>query len=288
VTGAARAARASSGSPALARGDMRLRLRVGHLWIDRLTRDEALAEVSALVETGRGGSVFTPNVHHVVMAESNAAFRAAYDRANLTLADGAPIVWASRILRPPLPAKLSGSDMVRPIAQLAAQRGWRLYLLGGSPGAALRAAQRLTEAYGLAVVGTDDSQVGIAADAAVDEPILDRIRRARPDIIFVGLGAPKQELWIDRMSAWLVPAVAIGVGASIDFLSGAARRAPRWMSGAGLEWVHRLSQDPRRLWRRYLLQGPTYGQIVLRSLRLPRDQRVRSVPPARSSNAAPQ
>ncbi len=256
----------------------RARLRMGHLWVDVLTRGQALDALDALVARGEGGSVFTPNVDHVVMAEHDAGFRAAYAGASLSLTDGVPLVWASRLLRPAVPEKLSGSDMLLPMAQRAAQRGWRVYVLGGGPGSAVEAARRLRDDHGVNVVGTDDARISCEPDHAADAPVIARIRAARPDLLFVGLGAPKQELFIARALPAMGPVVAVGVGASLDFLAGALRRSPAWMSRAGLEWAYRLGQEPRRLWRRYLVQDPKFVLIVLTMLLRPRRERVCHVP----------
>ncbi len=256
----------------------RPRLRVGALWVDVVTREEALDALDALVARGEGGSVFTPNVDHVVMAERDAAFRDAYDGASLSLADGAPLVWASHLLQPAVPEKLSGSDMLVPMARLAARRGWRVYLLGGGPGSAAEAARRLRDEHGVHVVGTDDARISATSDPASDGPVLARLRAARPDLVFVALGAPKQELFIARARGAMGPAVAVGVGASLDFLAGALRRSPAWMSRVGLEWLYRLCQEPRRLWRRYLIQDPKFALVVLKTLCRSRPERVCHVP----------
>ena len=105
--------------------------------------------------------------------------------------------------------------------------------------------------------------------------IVERIRAARPDLLLVALGAPKQEFWIDEHFAEIAPAVALGVGASLDFIAGTIRRSPRWMSKVGLEWLYRLGQEPKRLWRRYLVDDPKFLAIVLRTWRLPRAERER-------------
>jgi N-acetylglucosaminyldiphosphoundecaprenol N-acetyl-beta-D-mannosaminyltransferase len=253
----------------------RVRVRIGRLWVDALTVEQGLDGIRRLVASGRGGMVFTPNVDHVVMAEHDAAFRRAYRRADLAFADGVPLLWASRLIRPPLPAKLSGSDLIGPIAKLAADEGWRTYLLGGAPGAARVAADRLREAYGVEIAGVDDAMVRLEDESAEQRAIVERIRRARPHLLFVALGAPKQELWSARVLDAVRPAVAIGVGGSLDFVAGRVRRAPAWISRMGLEWLFRLAQEPRRLWRRYLLRDPAFVLVVLRTLRLRRGQRVR-------------
>jgi N-acetylglucosaminyldiphosphoundecaprenol N-acetyl-beta-D-mannosaminyltransferase len=254
--------------------EARQRVRIGRLWIDHLTRAQALEEIRALVERGAGGAVFTPNVDHVVVADRDARLRGAYRRADLSFADGAPVVWASHLLRTPVPEKLSGSDLFEPIVALAARCGWRVYLLGGAPGSAPEAARRLEARYGVTIVGIDEARVSTEPEPVSDGEILARIRAARPDLILVGLGMPKQERWIDRMAPHFAPAVAIGAGACLDFVAGRVRRAPRWMSRVGLEWLFRLVNEPRRLWRRYLVRDPQFIGVVLRTWRLPLARRV--------------
>jgi N-acetylglucosaminyldiphosphoundecaprenol N-acetyl-beta-D-mannosaminyltransferase len=250
----------------------RNRVRIGQLLVDSFTFDEALGKIAELVDRGNGGAVFTPNVDHVVKAEKHVEFRRAYSRADLCLADGMPIVWASRLLGSPIPEKVSGSDLIVPLARLAAERGWRMFLLGGRPGIAAEAGDKLARELGVQVVGTDSPIV--RPDGSTDHPeqILKRLRAARPALLLVALGAPKQELWIDRFAGELRPAVAVAVGGSLDFITGRIERAPAWMSRAGLEWLFRLAQEPRRMWRRYLLEDPKFVAIVARSWRAARGE----------------
>jgi N-acetylglucosaminyldiphosphoundecaprenol N-acetyl-beta-D-mannosaminyltransferase len=251
------------------------RVRIGHIEVDSVTFDEALTRIGDLVDRGNGGAVFTPNVDHVVKSEKHVAFRRAYARADLCLADGMPIVWASRLLGSPLPEKVSGSDLVLPLARLAAERQWRLYLLGGGPGVAEEAAEKMAREFGVRVVGKDSPVVH--PDGGMDhaDETLERLRAARPDLVLVALGAPKQELWSDRFRGRLTPVVAIGVGGSLDFITGRVKRAPAWMSRVGLEWLFRLAQEPRRMWRRYLIDDPKFIAIVLRSWRMTRREQYR-------------
>jgi N-acetylglucosaminyldiphosphoundecaprenol N-acetyl-beta-D-mannosaminyltransferase len=254
---------------------LRTRVRFGELWVDSLTFAEALDEIEALVAAGRGGSVFTPNVDHVVKVDDNLSFREAYAAASLSLADGQPLVWTSRLLGAPLPAKISGSDLLLPLMERAAARRWRVYLLGGGEGVAEKAARVLRERLGVNVVGCDAPRISLEPNPAEDEPLMERIRSANPQLLLVALGAPKQELWLHRAGPRIRPTVGIGVGASLDFVAG-ARRAPRWVSRVGLEWFFRLMQEPRRLGRRYLVDDPKFLLILYRTLRLPREQRVRT------------
>jgi len=254
-------------------GRPRQRLRFGRVWVDVLTFERALSEIEALVERKQGGAVFTPNVDHVVKAESNHAFGDAYTRASLSLADGMPLIWTSPLLGCRLPERVAGSDLLQPLLDLAARNRWRVYLLGGAPGVAPAVSKLMTERMGINVVGWDDSRIQADGSDPTGESFA-RAAAAKPDIIFVALGPPKQELWIDRARDMGHPAVAIGVGASLDFLAGKVKRAPRWMARAGLEWAFRLSQEPRRLWRRYLVEAPRFLGIVASTRRAPRTDRV--------------
>ena len=204
------------------------------------------------------------------------AFRRAYDRVSLSLADGMPLVWVSRFLGCALSERVAGSDLLMPLLQLAARRQWRVYLLGGAQGVAEAVAQLLTEHMGVIVAGWDDARIESDGSDGTGASFI-RAQQAKPDLVFVALGPPKQELWIDRSLDLLGPAVSVGVGASLDFLVGKYRRAPRWMGRYGLEWLFRLSQEPRRLWRRYLVESPKFLSLVFRTWRLPAAERVRSV-----------
>jgi N-acetylglucosaminyldiphosphoundecaprenol N-acetyl-beta-D-mannosaminyltransferase len=244
------------------------RLVLGGVPVDRVTAAGALDRIEELVRAARGGAVFTPNVDHVVLASRDPELARAYAAVDLSLADGMPIVWASRLLGAPLPEKVSGSDLVLPLVERAARRGWRVYLLGGAPGVAAQAAERLQARFpDLLLAGADAPRVTLAERDAEGDAALARLAAARPELVLVALGAPKQELWIHRNRAALAPAVAVGVGASLDFVAGRVRRAPRWMSRTGLEWLWRLGREPRRLWRRYLVQDPAFAAILWRELR---------------------
>ena len=244
------------------------RIRIGGLPIDVLTFGQAMDAVESLIVSRAGGSVFTPNVDHVVQFAEDARLRTAYEGATLSLADGMPIVWASRLLGKPLPEKVSGSDLVMPLLQRAATRGWRVFLLGGAEGVAEAARSRLeVDAPGLNVVGTMSPRIDLDEPAERRAPVVEAVRATSPDLVLVAFGAPKQELFIAEVREALRPAVLLGIGASLDFIAGVVPRAPGWMSRHGLEWAFRLAREPRRLWRRYLLRDPKFAVILVRSLR---------------------
>jgi N-acetylglucosaminyldiphosphoundecaprenol N-acetyl-beta-D-mannosaminyltransferase len=254
--------------------DSSRRIELGPVPVDAVTLNVALDRIGELVVAGEGGAVFTPNVDHVVVAEENERLREAYARASLSLADGMPLIWASRLLGTPLPEKVSGSDIVSPLLERAADRGWRVYLLGGAPGVAAQARDRLLQRLpALQVVGVDAPRIDIDEPPEEREPVLERIRAAQPQLVLVGLGAPKQEIWIDQVRSTLRPAVLLGVGASLDFLAGTLPRAPRWMSESGLEWLYRLGREPGRLWRRYLLRDPRFLLVIAATMRRRRRER---------------
>jgi N-acetylglucosaminyldiphosphoundecaprenol N-acetyl-beta-D-mannosaminyltransferase len=238
------------------------RVRVGSLELDALSKPDAIEAIVRLVRAGRGGTVFTPNVDHIVQAEHDLAFREAYTRTALSLVDGTPVLWAARLLGTPLPEKLSGSDLFEPLVERAAQERLRVVLLGGGPGVAELAARNLRQRIpALQIVDTLAPRLGLTATDEERECVA-RLRQAKADLIFVCLGAPKQELFSDRNRQALAPAVLVGFGAAVDFAAGTVPRAPGWVSRAGLEWAFRLGREPRRLAARYLLRDPEFLKIV--------------------------
>jgi N-acetylglucosaminyldiphosphoundecaprenol N-acetyl-beta-D-mannosaminyltransferase len=241
----------------------RATVRVAGVEFDRLDMRGALDRIAELAAARPMSTVVTPNVDLVVIANRHPAFKATIRRAELVLADGQPVVWASRLIGQPLPQRVTGADLLPAVMSLAAERGLRVFLLGGGPGVAERAADRLrAREPGVAIVGTAAPPPG-----AIDDPeVIGRINDARPDILFVGFGAPKQELWLERHRHELDVGVGIGVGASLDFAAGRVPRAPRWMQRHGLEWLFRLAREPRRLWRRYLVRDPAFAWYLVRDL----------------------
>jgi N-acetylglucosaminyldiphosphoundecaprenol N-acetyl-beta-D-mannosaminyltransferase len=243
------------------------RIQIGRLPIDAVTFTGALDEIERLVQAGAGGTVFTPNVDHIVIAEDDDRFARAYSRVDLSLCDGTPVLWASRLMGRRLPEKVSGSDLVIPLVERASAKGWRVFFLGGMPGIAERAAAELQKRYpGFVVSGTEAPRVDLKADRETRLEIARRVAATRPHIVLVAFGAPKQEIFSDDTRDLLSPAVLVCVGAGIDFVAGAAKRAPRWMSRVGLEWMYRVAHEPRRLAGRYFIRDPRFAGILLRQM----------------------
>jgi N-acetylglucosaminyldiphosphoundecaprenol N-acetyl-beta-D-mannosaminyltransferase len=245
----------------------RRRVHIGGVPIDALDLEGAIWAIDDLVSRGEGGAVFTPNVDHVVEYGENPRLREAYRSADLSLVDGLPVVWASRLMGQALPERVAGSDLVLPLMRRASDRGWRVFLLGGQEGVAALAAERLSRSMPrLDVVGTLAPRIDMSEPREHRARIVEAVRSTRPHLVVVGFGAPKQELWIHESRDALAPAVLLGLGASIDFMAGTVPRAPEWMARSGLEWFYRLLREPRRLWRRYFLKDPKFALIVLRTL----------------------
>lgn len=232
--------------------------------IDAVSMTEAIECIHTLVCEKRGGTVFTPNVDHVMLARRIPEFAQAYAATELALVDGMPLLWAGRLLGVPVPEKVSGSDLLWPLLTMAAVRNHSVYLLGGAPGSAEIARDVLEKRLpGLRIVGVDAPRIELEADRADSNAVLGRIRAAKPDLLVVGLGAPKQELWLHRNRAALGETVGLGLGACIDFLAARVRRAPPWMSRNGLEWFYRLLQEPKRLAYRYLIRDAGFAWVLL-------------------------
>jgi N-acetylglucosaminyldiphosphoundecaprenol N-acetyl-beta-D-mannosaminyltransferase len=234
-----------------------------------LHSDPDAASVRVASERPAHRYVVTPNADHTVMLQQNPEFRAAYDNASLVLADGMPVVLASRLLRRPLPERVTGADLVPALFDAASeQRPLTVYLLGAGPGVAERAAANIRARWPhVAVVGTYSPPFGFEKYEAETAAILRRIDAARPDVLVVGLGAPKQELWVAQHRERIAAKVSLCVGATIDFLAGEVRRAPRWMQRGGLEWLYRLLCEPRRLFKRYAKDACVFPRLVWREWR---------------------
>lgn len=249
------------------------RIRLFGMTIDRLRLDEAVGRVLgwSIGEEAPAECryVVTPNVDHAVMFQHDGRLRAAYDEAAMVVADGAPLIAASRLLGKALPERVAGSDLAPGLiaaADRAAAEGGRplrLFLLGAGPGVADRAAERIAERWpNVETVGTNCPPLGFEKSDEECDRILAAISAARPDVVLVGLGAPKQELWVHRFHRRIDARVALCVGATIDFLAGEKRRSPRWMQRFGLEWVHRLMSEPRRLAGRYARDAWVFPGLV--------------------------
>ncbi len=211
--------------------------------------------------------VVTPNVDHVVLLEKNPAFKQAYDHAAMVVADGRPVVLASRILGKALPETVPGSDLVPNIFERFQQQQLplRIYLLGAMPGVGEVAAANIKATWPMVeVVGILSPDFGFEKDPAYCDRICQSVAEAKADLLVIGLGAPKQEIWVDKHAHKLPVKVALCVGATIDFLAGNKPRAPMWMRKTGLEWLHRMCSEPKRLVKRYAVDAIIFPRLFIR------------------------
>ncbi|MFT7534546.1 MAG: N-acetylglucosaminyldiphosphoundecaprenol N-acetyl-beta-D-mannosaminyltransferase [Hyphomicrobiaceae bacterium] len=222
-----------------------------------ISETQCVAHVIQCLEINRGGWIATANLDHMRRLRRSAEFRRVYSGTTVVVADGMPLVWASKLQGTPLPGRVAGSDLIHSLTAGAAAHQRSVFLLGGDPGSAEAAAKQLMKDHpGLRVAGTYCPATGFENDPAQMDELRSAVEKSQPDIVFVALGSPKQELLISRINSTLPQSWWIGVGISFSFVCGAIRRAPPLMQRLGLEWLHRLIQEPRRLGIRYLWHGP--------------------------------
>ncbi len=245
--------RAAVSQHAAAANDAELRVRIPVLGapIDVASWRESLNRIAGWVRLGEPRVVVTCNVHSVVTANRDPALRAAIERADLSTADGMPVAWFLSLLRRRRQERIAGPDLMWHYCGEAAGRGERIFLFGSTSRTLGLLSARLQRDFpGLQVVGTIAPPWG-EWPATLEDELIERINASGAQVVFVGLGCPKQEIWMNRQRK-RVGAVMIGVGAAFDFYAGTVRRAPLWMQKSGLEWVWRLAREPRRLLGRYL------------------------------------
>lgn len=222
--------------------------------IDNLTMNEAIDKAEELILKKKPSYVVTPNVDHIVKLETDEEFQNVYKNADLILTDGMPLIWISKMKGNPIKEKISGSDFFPKLCERAAKKGYSLFLLGAAEGVASKAAENLKEKYnGLNIVGTYSPSYGFEKKDHEIKQIIKMINEVKPDILAVGLGAPKQEKFLYKYKNELNVPISLAIGASIDFEAGNINRAPKWMQNLGLEWFYRLCKEPKRMFKRYII-----------------------------------
>ena len=204
---------------------------------------------------GRGGWLITANLDFLRRYTKEPGIRELYAQADVMVADGMPLVWAAQLMGEPLPERVAGSALIYRFAERAAAEDRSLYFLGGEPGAGEAAAKVLCERHpGLRVAGWSAPRISAEPAELEIAAVVAELRKKKPDLLLVGLGSPKQERLIRAVRAYFPHMWMVGVGISFSFVAGRVSRAPVWMRKTGLEWIHRLSQEPKRLARRYLIE----------------------------------
>ncbi len=234
--------------------------------INNVASDEAISTIVGWIENHTAPRyVVTPNVDHIMRLQHDNEFKEIYQNADLVVADGMPLIWVSKYFGSALCERVTGSDLFPKLCVIAAERKYKLFFLGGDPGVAEKAKEVLVKQnQGLIVVGCYCPPFGFEKDENENKKIVEIIKMAKPDLLFVGLGAPKQEKWIFKHYKSMHVPVTIGIGISFSFAAGIVKRAPVWMQNAGLEWLWRLIMEPRRLWKRYLIDDMKFFWLVLK------------------------
>lgn len=234
--------------------DAMARMKFMNTHVDNITMADAVQEIDRMIREKKNSYVVTPNVDHIVRIETDIEFKEIYDKADLVLTDGQPLIWISKLYGRPICEKVSGSDLFPKICELSAKKGYTMFFLGAAEGVADIAARKLRHRYpGLQIVRTYSPPYGFEKDRQETQKIIDMVCEAHPDVLILALGTPKQEKFYFKHREKLSVPMTLAVGASIDFVAGNVKRAPKWMSDRGLEWLFRITQDPKRMFKRYII-----------------------------------
>lgn len=238
----------------------RERISIAGCPVDKISFADVLDEISTRIDQKHHTHVVFVNAAKVVRYHQDLDLRQAIDRADILLADGVPIVWASKLIGSPLPGRVNGTDLMDEMLRICSQRGYRVFLLGARLDVLRCTMQEILRLHPrLKIAGYRDGYF----DRHDEAEIVRQINESQADILLLGMSTPQKELWGDRNLPLLNVAVCQGVGGSFDVLAGVVRRAPLWMQRSGLEWLYRLLQEPRRLWRRYLKTNSAFVLLVL-------------------------
>lgn len=232
-------------------------------YLDNISMDDAVDTIDACAQQRRKAYVVAVNVDVIVKMEKDSYLQKITNEAELILADGKPLIWISKLQKRPLKEKISGSDLVPQLCRRAAEKGYRLFILGGKPGVAEKAKEKLEWSMpGIQIVGTYAPPLGFERDPAQLEQINAMITDSEADILLACLGCPKQEKFIYKNYLKYMAPVSVCAGATVDFLAGNVSRAPKWMSDHGLEWFYRFLQEPGRLFKRYFVDDVKILKLV--------------------------
>src|SRR4051812_1545317 len=233
---------------------------------DNVSTAETIDTIDRMVASRQPHYLVTANVDFLVQAQEDVELRRILFDAHLVLCDGTPLVWASRLLGNPLLERVAGADLVPLLLRVAAEKGYRIFFLGATEESCTQAVQRLRKLHPKLIIADHYSPPFNKLLEMDHDEIKRRILAAKPDLLFVSFGCPKQEKWIAMHYRSLGVPVSAGVGATIDFLAGTVKRAPLWMQRAGVEWTYRLAQEPRRLFKRYFKDLWVFGWKILSQL----------------------
>ena len=231
----------------------------------RVNMENVLKVIEEYIGKNEKVQVCVANAYSLVLMQEDEEFKNITNSARLVVSDGKPVIWISRLYGEPIPERVAGPDLVYEFSKISAKKGYRLFFLGSNPVTLGKMVQNLKKIFpSLRVAGVYSPPFKKQFSEREDEKMMALINRVKPDVLFVGLGAPKQERWIWEHKEKLRVPVSIGIGAAFDFIAGTVKRAPKWMQKYGLEWFFRLFQEPGRLWKRYLIGNPIFIWLVVK------------------------
>ena len=246
--------------------EQRKQVRIMNVPFDVVTMPQTLDRIGDMIASKSPHYLATANVDFLVQSRTDAELRRILNEAHLVVCDGTPLVWLSKLLRRALPERVAGSDLVPQLLERAEREGWRIFFLGGEPRTLVKAVRNVEAKHPNIQIAGSHSPPFAPLDKMDHRGICYRVREAKPDLLLVSFGCPKQEKWIARNYTDLGVPVSIGVGATVDFLAGTVKRAPGWMQSAGMEWIYRLAQEPRRLLKRYATDLVVFGFGSIREI----------------------
>lgn len=234
-------------------------------YVNNVDMQETIRAIEGMIEEKRKSYIVAINVDVVMKIEQDAYLKKITDEADMVLVDGKPLVWIAKWHKRPVKAKISGSDLVPLLCETAAEKGYTIFILGGKDGIADQAKAKLEkDMAGIRIVGTYAPPFGFEKDAEELEKINRMITEVHPDLLIACFGCPKQEKWIYENYQKYDATVSVCAGATVDFLAGNVKRAPKWMSDHGLEWFYRFTQEPQRLFKRYFVDDMKILKLIWR------------------------
>lgn len=234
-------------------------------YVNNITMDETLNEIENMILTNKKSYIVAINVDVVMKIENDKYLKKITDNADIVLVDGKPLIWISKLKKEPIKEKISGSDLVPKVCELAANKKYSIFIIGGKDGIANEAKKKLEKQYSnINIVGTYAPPIGFEKDEKELDKINNMISKVKPDILIACFGCPKQEKWIYENINKYDAKVSICAGATVDFLAGNVKRAPKWMSNCGLEWFYRFLQEPKRLFKRYFIDDVKIIKLIFK------------------------
>ena len=233
----------------------------------QMNMEDTLKAIEKFIANGRKSQVCVTNAYSLVLMQKDKELKDITNSARLVVADGKPLAWISKLYGEPIPERVAGPDLFYEFSKRSAKKRYKLFFLGSNSATLKKMVENLRKIFpSLQIAGAYSPPFKKQFSERENEKIVSLINKVKPDVLFVGLGAPKQERWIWEHKDELQVPVSVGVGAAFDFVAGTVKRAPRWMQKWGLEWLFRVCQEPRRLWRRYLISNSIFLWLVGKEL----------------------